>query len=102
MILFQENNKQQSKTRFTSPKAVGRKSKTRISKSKQDISDVNKGEIITDSKPVAAPEPQPQIQLAQMQQQSLGIMRTETIKTSFDWSLLKFPFLIANQLSKIS
>ena len=72
LFLYQENNKQQSKTRFTSPKAVGRKSKTRLSKSKQDISDVSKGEIISDSKPVAAPEPQPQIQLVQMQQQSLG------------------------------
>ncbi|XP_060584098.1 cell division cycle protein 27 homolog [Ruditapes philippinarum] len=67
-----ENNKQQSKTRFTSPKAVVRKSKTRLSKSKQDISDVSKGEIIMDSKPAVAPEPQPQIQLVHMQQQSLA------------------------------
>ncbi|XP_045168384.2 cell division cycle protein 27 homolog [Mercenaria mercenaria] len=67
-----ENNKQQTKPRFTSPKAVGRKSKTRISKSKQEISDVNKGEIITDSKPIVVPEPQPQIQLVHMQQQSLA------------------------------
>ncbi|KAL4222093.1 anaphase-promoting complex subunit cdc27 [Mactra antiquata] len=67
-----ENNKQQSKPRITSPRPVGgRKSKTRLSKSKQDISDVDKGEIITDIK-ATVPELQPQIQLAQMQQQSLA------------------------------
>ena len=71
----QENNKQQTKSRFTSPKAVSRKSKTRINKTKQDLTDVHKGEIISDDKPVTITEPQqPQIQLAQMQQQSLGKM----------------------------
>ena len=66
----QENNKSQSKSRFTSPKAVGRKSKTRSSKSK-DMNELNKGEIILDSKP-AVPDVQPQVQIAQMQHQSLG------------------------------
>jgi len=69
----QENNKQATKSRITSPKGIGRKSKSRISKSKQDANDVHKGEIITDNKPVTIAEPQqPQVLLAQMQQQSLG------------------------------
>ncbi|KAH3706248.1 cell division cycle protein 27 homolog [Dreissena polymorpha] len=68
-----ENNKQQGKTRFSSPKAAGRKTKSRLSKSKSDLSDLHKGELILDSKPITILEPQqPQIQLAQMQQQSLA------------------------------
>ena len=71
IISLQENNKSQSKSRFTSPKAVSRKSKTRLSKSKQEMNEINKGEIILDSKP-ALQESQPQVQIAQMQHQSLG------------------------------
>lgn len=93
--LLQENNKQQSKTRFTSPKAVGRKSKTRISKSKQDISDVNKGEIITDTKPIVVPEPQPQMQLVQLQQQSLG-------KQCSEYTIAPFPETFNTQIGSVS
>ena len=50
---------------------MSRKSKTRLSKSKQEMNEINKGEIILDSKPVV-PEVQPQVQIAQMQHQSLG------------------------------
>ncbi|XP_052802674.1 cell division cycle protein 27 homolog [Mya arenaria] len=68
-----ENNKQQGKTRFTSPKGIGRKSKSRLNKTKTEIGENLKGDLICDNKPVTIMEPQqPQLQLAQMQQQSLA------------------------------
>ncbi|KAK3591934.1 hypothetical protein CHS0354_031436 [Potamilus streckersoni] len=56
-----ENNKSQT----------GRKAKTKHSKSQQELNEINKGEIITDSKPVTNTETT-QIQIAQLQQQSLN------------------------------
>ncbi|KAL3832275.1 hypothetical protein ACJMK2_023933 [Sinanodonta woodiana] len=56
-----ENNKSQT----------GRKAKIKHSKSQQELNEINKGEIITDSKPVTNSETT-QIQIAQLQQQSLN------------------------------
>ena len=47
-----ENNKSHgTKTRLQSPKALGRKSKTRSSKSQQELNKINKSEATTDTKP---------------------------------------------------
>ncbi|XP_052079303.1 cell division cycle protein 27 homolog [Mytilus californianus] len=69
-----ENNKSHgTKTRLQSPKALGRKSKTRSSKSQQELNKINKSEPTLDSKPV--PQVPTQTQILQMQQQSLtGIL----------------------------
>ena len=62
---------------------MGRKSKTRSSKSK-DMNELNKGEVILDSKPVVS-EIQPQVQIAQMQHQSLGKFRGYTFSGQPSW-----------------
>nr|KAG5703820.1 hypothetical protein BaRGS_031454 [Batillaria attramentaria] len=69
-----ENNKSQGKSRFTSPKGAGRKSKSRTSKSQQELNELNKSEGGAGSKPLLHPNPeQPTAaQIFQMQQQSLG------------------------------
>lgn len=66
-----ENNKSHgTKTRLQSPKALGRKSKTRSSKSQQELNKINKLEATSDTKP--SPEMPSEIQILQMQQQSLS------------------------------
>ena len=68
--MIQENNKSHgTKTRLQSPKALGRKSKTRSSKSQQELNKINKSEATTDTKPTL--EVPTQTQILQMQQQSL-------------------------------
>jgi hypothetical protein len=70
----QENNKIQGKSRFTSPKAVGRKSKSRLQmdKSQQELNEINKGEIVTDTKPLISIETPAHTHIIHLQQQSLG------------------------------
>ncbi|WAQ93608.1 CDC27-like protein [Mya arenaria] len=81
-VYEQENNKQQGKTRFTSPKGIGRKSKSRLNKTKTEIGENLKGDLICDNKPVTIMEPQqPQLQLAQMQQQSLEKIFKEILRS---------------------
>ncbi|XP_041374494.1 cell division cycle protein 27 homolog [Gigantopelta aegis] len=67
-----ENNKSPEKSRFASPKAVNRKSKPRISKSQQELNEINKSEMHVDSKPAAQPELPTPSQILQMQHQSLS------------------------------
>lgn len=68
-----ENNKSQgNKSGFQSPKTVGRKSKTRSSKSQQELNEINKAELSTDTKPQQNPEVPTQHQIMQMQHQSLS------------------------------
>ncbi|XP_048237693.1 cell division cycle protein 27 homolog [Haliotis cracherodii] len=67
-----ENNKSQGKSRFASPKAVGRKSKTRLSKSQQELNEINKSDLSVDSKPSLPSDTPTQTQIIQMQHQSLA------------------------------
>ena len=68
---MQENNKSPEKSRFASPKAVNRKSKPRISKSQQELNEINKSDMHADSKPAPQQELPTPSQLLQMQHQSL-------------------------------
>lgn len=71
-----ENNKSQSKSRFTSPKSGTRKSKSKLSKSQQELNEINKGENILDCKQSCGYEGPNYAQLAHMRQQSLaGILK---------------------------
>ncbi|KAL8586157.1 hypothetical protein ACOMHN_057720 [Nucella lapillus] len=72
-----ENNKSQGKSRFTSPKGVSRKAKSRISKCQQDLNELNKSEAGTKGTKASLggthPEQQPSTAMVlHMQQQSLG------------------------------
>ncbi|XP_064598643.1 cell division cycle protein 27 homolog [Liolophura sinensis] len=70
-----ENNKSQAKTKFSSPKAPGRKSKTRLSKSQHELNEINKSEQSVDAKNAANSDVAAEVQLAQLQRQSLvGIL----------------------------
>ena len=67
---LQENNKSQgNKSRFQSTRTLGRKSKTKSTKS-QELSIERKSEL--DVKPVNNTEPPSQTEIFQMQQQSLS------------------------------
>ncbi|XP_052821905.1 cell division cycle protein 27 homolog [Octopus bimaculoides] len=71
-----ENNKSQSKSRFTSPKSGTRKSKSKLSKSQQEMNEINKGENILDCKQSCGYDGPNYSQLAHMRQQSLaGILK---------------------------
>lgn len=70
--VLQENNKSQAKTKFSSPKAPGRKSKTRLSKSQHELNEINKSEQSVDAKNAANSDVAAEVQLAQLQRQSLG------------------------------
>ncbi|XP_025096976.1 cell division cycle protein 27 homolog isoform X2 [Pomacea canaliculata] len=67
-----ENNKSQGKTRFTSPKGVGRKSKSRTSKSQQELNEINKSEAGAGTKMAPNIEQPTAAHIFLMQQQSLG------------------------------
>ncbi|XP_076459147.1 cell division cycle protein 27 homolog [Babylonia areolata] len=67
-----ENNKSQGKCRFTSPRGVGRKSKTRGSKSQQELNELNKSEGGPGSKVTPHPDLPTPAMILHMQQQSLG------------------------------
>lgn len=70
----QENNKSQgNKSRFQSTRTLGRKSKTKNTKS-QELSIERKPEL--DIKPVINPEVPTQTEIFQMQQQSLSKLKT--------------------------
>uniref|UniRef100_A0A0L8I4K7 Cell division cycle protein 27 homolog n=1 Tax=Octopus bimaculoides TaxID=37653 RepID=A0A0L8I4K7_OCTBM len=74
--LVRENNKSQSKSRFTSPKSGTRKSKSKLSKSQQEMNEINKGENILDCKQSCGYDGPNYSQLAHMRQQSLaGILK---------------------------
>ncbi|GAB1604795.1 division cycle 27 homolog [Argonauta hians] len=71
-----ENNKSQSKSRFTSPKSGTRKSKSKLSKSQQEMNEINKVENILDCKQSCGYDGPNFSQLAHMRQQSLaGILK---------------------------
>lgn len=67
-----ENNKSQGKSRFTSPKGVGRKSKSRLSKSQQELNELNKSDSTAAFKTSFHSEQPTSTQIFLMQQQSLG------------------------------
>ncbi|KAK3082935.1 hypothetical protein FSP39_009477, partial [Pinctada imbricata] len=67
-----ENNKSQGKARFQSPRAVGRKTKSRSSKSQQEMNELNKQESRVDTKPPQGSEGPTVEQITQMQHQSLA------------------------------
>ena len=69
---LQENNKTQGKSRFTSPKGVGRKSKSRTSKSQQELNELNKSDASAGTKAASHPEQPTPAHIFHMQQQSLG------------------------------
>ena len=66
---LQENNKTQGRTKFTSPKTPARKSKTRSSKTQQELNEINRAELTPDIKQSLSVV---HAQVASMQKQSAG------------------------------
>ena len=70
-FLKQENNKSQSQNKkFASPKAPAKKSKTRSSKTPQELNEINKTELTPETKPSTITSTQAQI--LSIQKQSAG------------------------------
>lgn len=65
-----ENDKNQTKNRFPSPRAPTRKVKSKISKSQQELNELNKMEMTPETKPATIASAQ--AQMVQMQKQSAG------------------------------
>lgn len=82
----QENNKSQGKTRFTSPKGVGRKSKSRTSKSQQELNEINKSEAGAGTKMAPNIEQPTAAHIFLMQQQSLGESALELLVYNFSFA----------------